>query len=67
MPADPQTTEDQAIMNAAGVSKEDAAIILSNLRKLGWHLIKVTMIVPTGAPSREAPPGYSIMRSETNV
>jgi hypothetical protein len=65
--AESQTTEDKAIMDAAGVSKEDAVIILSNLRKLGWHLIKLTMIVPAGAPPREAPPGYSIMRSETNV
>lgn len=35
-----ETTAEQAIMDATGVSKEDAAIILSNLRKLGWVLIK---------------------------
>lgn len=61
-----KTTEVRAIMDASGHTEADAALILSELRKAGWRLIKPTWVAgPTAAPSREAPKGYQIWKADT--
>jgi hypothetical protein len=56
-----KTTEVQAIMAAGGHAEADAILILSELRKAGWLLVKPTWVVgATASPSREPPNGYTI-------
>jgi hypothetical protein len=55
------TTEVEAIMAASGHTEADAKLIVSELRKAGWLLIKPTWgPALTASPSREAPKGYTI-------
>lgn len=57
----PTTDPVQAVMAASGHTEDDAKLIVSELRKAGWVLIKPTWGPSlTASPSREAPPGYQI-------
>jgi hypothetical protein len=61
---DPDSLAVRAIMAASGHTEGDATLILSELRRAGWLLIRPTWLAaPAAAPSREAPEGYSIIPS----